>query len=56
LGRVGAELLNWSGVSEKDQLIYGATLGFVFLSTVEVFDGFSKEWGFSWSDIGANSL
>lgn len=56
LGRVGAELLNWSGVSEKDQLIYGATLGFVFLSTVEVFDGFSKEWGFSWSDIGANAL
>lgn len=56
MGRVGAELLNWSGVSEKDQLIYGATLGFVFLSTVEVFDGFSKEWGFSWSDIGANSL
>ena len=56
LGRVGAELLNWSGVSKKDQLIYGATLGFAFLSAVEVFDGFSEEWGFSWSDIGANAL
>lgn len=56
LGRVGADLLNWSGVSKKDQLIYGATLGFTFLSAVEIFDGFSKEWGFSWYDIGANAL
>lgn len=56
LGRVGADILNWSGVHKKEQLIYGATLGFVFLTTVEVFDGFSQEWGFSWSDIGANAL
>lgn len=56
VGRVGADLLNWSGVNEKDQLIYGATFGFAFLSTIEMFDGFSKEWGFSWSDIGANAL
>ena len=56
LGRVGADLLNWSGVSKKNQLIYGATMGFAFLTTVEVFDGFSKEWGFSWSDIGANAF
>ena len=56
LGRVGADVLNWSGVSKKDQLIYGATLGFAFLSAVEIFDGFSEEWGFSWYDIGANAL
>lgn len=54
LGRVGADVLSWSGVSKKDQLIYGATLGFGFLTTVEIFDGFSKEWGFSWGDILAN--
>ena len=56
LARVGADVFNWSGVSKKDQLIYGATFGFTFLSAVEIFDGFSKEWGFSWSDIGANAL
>ena len=56
LGRVGANLLNWSGVSEKDQLIYGATLGFTFLTFVEIFDGYSDEWGFSWSDMFANAL
>ncbi|WP_418604369.1 DUF2279 domain-containing protein [Hwangdonia sp.] len=55
IGRFGAQALNWSGVSKKDQLIYGATLGFGFLATVEILDGFSQEWGFSWGDIVANA-
>ncbi|RZN81455.1 MAG: DUF2279 domain-containing protein [Winogradskyella sp.] len=55
LGRVGAESLNWAGVSKKNQLIYGATLGFSFLTAVEIFDGFSQEWGFSWGDMLANA-
>lgn len=55
VGRVGADVLNWSGVSEKDQLIYGSTLGFAFLTVVEVFDGYSEEWGFSWGDMAANA-
>lgn len=54
LGRIGANSLNWAGVSEKDQLIYGSTLGLGFLTAVEVMDGFSEEWGFSWSDMAAN--
>ncbi len=54
VGRVGADVLNWSGVSEKDQLIYGATLGLTFLTVVEVFDGYSEEWGFSWGDMASN--
>ncbi len=55
MGRAGAMLLRWSGASKKDQLLYGATLGFGFLSAVEVLDGYSKEWGFSWGDIIANA-
>ena len=55
MGKHGAQLLNWSGVGKKDQLIYGATLGFGFLTTVEILDGFSQEWGFSWGDILANA-
>ncbi len=54
IGRLGADVLNWSGVNEKDQLIYGATLGLTFLTVVEVFDGFSEEWGFSWGDMASN--
>ena len=55
LGKVGADVLAWSGVSERDQLLYGGTLGFTFLTAVEVMDGFSSEWGFSWSDMAANA-
>ena len=56
VGRFGAELLAWSGASKKEQLCYGATLGLGFLTVVEVFDGFSQEWGFSWGDMTANIL
>ncbi len=56
IGRVGANLLQWSGVSKKDQLLYGATLGLTFLTAVEVLDGFSAEWGFSWSDMASNVI
>lgn len=55
LGRFSAELLDWSGVSKKNQLIYGATTGFVFLTAVEVMDGYSAEWGFSWGDVASNA-
>lgn len=55
LGRVGVEMLAWSGASKKEQLIYGSTLGFGFLTIVEVFDGFSQEWGASSGDIIANA-
>jgi hypothetical protein len=55
IGRFGAEALNWSGNSKKSQLLYGAGLGFVFLSAVEVMDGYSAEWGASAGDIIANA-
>ncbi len=55
LGRFGAEMMNWSGVDQKKQLIYGAGLGFAFLTAVEVLDGFSAEWGASSGDIIANA-
>jgi len=55
MGKYGGQLLKWSGASKEQQLIYGGTLGFGFLTTVEVLDGFSEAWGFSWGDILANA-
>ena len=55
IGRFGAETLNWSGASKQNQLVYGAGLGFVFLTAVEVMDGFSEEWGASMGDVVANA-
>ena len=36
LGRFGSEMLQWSGSSKKNQLLYGTGLGFVLLTAVEV--------------------
>ncbi|MFV8375271.1 DUF2279 domain-containing protein [Flavobacterium sp. LB1P71] len=55
LGRLGAEMVQWSGASKKNQLIYGAGLGFAFLTAVEAMDGYSSEWGASSGDIIANA-
>lgn len=55
LGSFGKSTLQWSGVSRKNQLLYGSTLGFVFLSAVEVLDGYSSNWGASWGDVAANA-
>ena len=56
IGKMGMDALAWSGETKKNQLIYGATLGFVFLTTIEVLDGFSEEWGFSTGDVMANAF
>lgn len=55
LGRLGSEMLQWSGASQQRQLLYGAGLGFAFLTAVEVLDGFSSEWGASSGDVIANA-
>ncbi len=56
VGKMGMNALDWAGASKKNQLLYGATLGFGFLSAVEIFDGYSEEWGFSTADIIANAM
>ncbi|MBP4140454.1 DUF2279 domain-containing protein [Flavobacterium sp. P4023] len=55
LGRLSSEMLKWSGVSKRKQLLYGSGLGFVFLTAVEVLDGYSSQWGASTGDIIANA-
>lgn len=56
VGKVGYEALRWSGVSRKKSIWYGGTVGLFFLTSVEVLDGFSASWGYSWGDVGANTL
>lgn len=56
VGSFGYEFLRDAGLDEKRSIWYGGTLGLAFLTTVEVFDGFSSGWGFSWGDMIANTL
>lgn len=56
VGNYGYQALRSAGLDEKRSILYGGPLGFLFLTTVEVFDGFSDGWGFSWGDMAANTL
>ena len=46
----------WTGMKPKKAVILGSVLGLVSLSTLEILDGFNSEWGFSVSDMVANTL
>ena len=55
IGSVFANALQWSGADKKSQLIYGAGMGFAFLTSVEFIDGFDSK-GTSYGDIIANGV
>jgi uncharacterized protein YfiM (DUF2279 family) len=55
LGKWGMDLFSWTGMERKKAVLYGGSVGFVFLTTIEIFDGFSEQWGFSTGDMIANT-
>lgn len=52
---VAYQWLRKAGVSKNKALIYGGTMGLVMQAPIEIFDGLYEGWGFSWSDIIANT-
>jgi hypothetical protein len=55
IGNLFFNSLKWSGASKQTQLIYGAGMGFIFLTSLELVEGFSH-YGASYSDILANGI
>jgi uncharacterized protein YfiM (DUF2279 family) len=55
-GYYGMEMLRWAGVSKNKAIWYGGTWGLLLQTPIEIMDGFSSEWGFSWGDALANTL
>jgi hypothetical protein len=53
--RLSYEALRWAGLDKKRALIYGAPVGLLFQTPIEVFDGLYEGWGFSWWDMVANT-
>ncbi|MBL7816851.1 MAG: DUF2279 domain-containing protein [Saprospiraceae bacterium] len=47
--------MRWSGMKNKNAAWFGMAVGTTFQATIEVLDGFSEGWGFSWADITANT-
>jgi uncharacterized protein YfiM (DUF2279 family) len=56
LGRWGHAAWARCGTNEKEAILIGGSMGLVFLTGVELLDGTSAGWGFSWSDMAANVL
>ena len=50
------ELWRWTGIDRKKRIWYGGLSGPVYHTVIEVLDGFSAEWGWSWGDVGANFI
>jgi uncharacterized protein YfiM (DUF2279 family) len=55
LARTSGDLYNWSGVSAKKSTLIGSAFAFSCLLSFEFLDAYNTNWGFSWSDIGANT-
>ncbi len=47
---------NWAGFNTKQKLWIGGTLGYGYMTAIEIMDGYSTGWGFSWADMAANTL
>lgn len=56
MGLSGIQLMKWSGVKGVKRSLIGGSLGLVYLTGVEFLDGKSSQWGFSYSDVLANTL
>lgn len=54
IGLAGIEAMKWSGMKSTRSAIYGGALGLIYLTGVEILDGTSAHWGFSWGDMLAN--
>jgi uncharacterized protein YfiM (DUF2279 family) len=51
-----ADLFRWTGLEDKKCALIGAGVSIGYQTTFELFDAFSADWGFSWSDVAANTL
>jgi uncharacterized protein YfiM (DUF2279 family) len=56
LSLLTSDCYKWAGVNPKKAAIAGSLIGLGYQTTLEIFDGYSTDWGFSWSDMTANVL
>ena len=56
LSKVAKKSFKWCGIDEKKSIWIGTAFGIGYQSTLEIMDGFSSGWGFSWADMASNSI
>lgn len=50
------QLYKYAGYQQNKAALLGALTGFGFQLTIEMFDGYSSQWGFSPGDLAANTI
>lgn len=56
LSRLSALNFRWAGLDRKKSAFLGAGIGWGYQFSLEMLDAQNAAWGFSWSDIAANTL
>ncbi len=54
ISKAGSGMFRWTGMSAKKSVIWGSVLSQALMIPIEIMDGFSEDYGFSWGDIIAN--
>jgi hypothetical protein len=55
IGVAGIKAYKWTGMSKMNAIWYGGMTGSLFLTIIEILDGYSEEWGASTGDLIANT-
>ncbi len=53
--RLMHDAFEWAGNSKMKSIIYGGLVGFTYMACIEMMDGYSIGWGFSYGDMIANT-
>lgn len=53
---VYADLFHWSGMDSTASVWSGAGVAMAYQTYIEIRDGFSADYGFSWGDVAANTM
>lgn len=56
LNQLNTDLFTWTGLDKKKSLWIGSGVSFGYQTTLEVLDARTVQWGFSWSDMLANTI
>lgn len=54
MSRFSSAAWKWAGLNHRQSAWLGGISGVAYQSIIEIQDGFSAEWGFSWGDMTAN--
>lgn len=56
ISNLSGDLFMWSGMNRTHAAFAGFGTGFGYQLSLELLDAYSSEWGFSWSDVAANTI